>query len=87
MKTKLIKIKEILVNYVDIVDYDRDSIEYLIDTVDYLLQDRIPLTKAVLDVIIEDVMIASTYHKSKELLEVVSILTELSKEITCLLPE
>ena len=77
MKRKLIQIKEILVNYIHIVEYDIDSIEYLIDTIDYLLQDKIPCTYSIINVIMEDVMIASTYHKSKELLDVVSILKDI----------
>ena len=92
MKSKLVKIKEILVNYMDIMenhlDYcDLDSVEYLLDTIDYLLQERIPCTKNIISVVIEDVMLASSYQRSKELLEVVSILNNIKEECSCILSE
>lgn len=87
MKSKLIKAKEILVRYIETIEYDIDAIEYLIDTIDYLLQGRIPFTQEVIDILLEEVLIVSTYHKSTELLDVVSIFTNISKELSCIKSE
>ena len=67
--------------------YDLETIEYLIDTIDYLLQGRIPCTKSIISVVIDDVMLASSFQKSTELLEVVSILNDIKESCSCLLSE
>lgn len=77
VKGKLIKIKEILVDYIDIVEFDYDSIEYLIDTIDYLVQGKIPCNSSIMNIILEDVMLAGSFHKSKSLLKVSCILKEI----------
>lgn len=92
MKRQLIRIKEILVNYNHLMSYELDAydletIEYLIDTIDYLLQGRIPCTKSIISVVIDDVMLASSFQKSTELLEVVSILNDIKESCSCLLSE
>lgn len=79
---QLIRAKEILVQYLEYVDFDFDSIEYLLDSIDYLLQGKIPCTVTILDILIEDVLVAGTYHKSKDLLEVAYQLKSLSEELT-----
>ena len=81
MKAKLIQCKEILVQYIDTIMYDFDAIEYLIDTIDYLLQGVLPCNTSILPIIIEDVMIASTYHKSKELLNVAGLLQSILEDL------
>ena len=85
MKSKIAKCKGILVNYLQKVEYDFDAIEYLVDSMDYLLQEKIPCKPAVLEILIEDVLIASTYHKSKDLLEVAALLRLVEEEAsTCM---
>lgn len=77
VKSKLIRIKEILVDYIDIVEFDYDAIEYLIDTIDYLVQGKIPCNSSIINIILEDVMLAGSFHKCKSLLKVSGILKEI----------
>lgn len=79
--TQLIKAKEILVKYLEYVEFDFDSIEYLLDSIDYMLQKRIPCNPTILNILIEDILIAGTYHKSKDLLTVASLLKDLCEEL------
>lgn len=79
---QLIRAKEILVQYLEYVEFDFDSIEYLLDSIDYLLQGKIPCNSTILNILIEDVLIAGTYHKSKDLLEVAYQLKNLSEELS-----
>ena len=78
---QLVRAKEILVQYLEYVEFDYDSIEYFLDSIDYLLQNRIPCTSSILSILIEDMLIAWTYHRGKELLQVVSLLKELKEEL------
>ena len=84
MKSKLVKCKEILVKYIETLEYDVDAIEYLIDSIEYLLIGIIPCNETILNVIIEDTMVASSVQRSKELLEVVSLLNQVKEQANCI---
>ena len=82
MYNKLMKIKEVLVEYTDNVNYkDPDSIEYLIDTIDYLCGGKVPCTPDIINILIEEVMVCNTYHKTPYLNKVVGLFYDILKEL------
>ena len=85
MKQKLVKIKEILVHYINSLEYDIENVDYIIDIVDYLLQGSIICSKENIELLIQEVFITSSYHDSIELENVLDILTSIIKEDLCIL--
>ena len=82
--SKLISAKEILVQYSSQIDdftNNYDAIEYLIDTIDYLTLGKIPCNYEVLSVILEDILVTNSYHKSNELTKVAVLISDVIKEV------
>lgn len=77
----LIEAKTFLIGYLNKYDCDFDNIEYLIDTLDYFILGKVPCTVENLDIVIEDVLVTSSYHRNSELLQVVSLLREKQEAI------
>lgn len=82
MKQRLNNIKGILSQYISIIDYDTDNIEYLIDIVDNILQDKVKLNKESIQLFIEEALVTYAYHNHPDILKVVEILKEI-EEIIC----
>lgn len=79
----LVEAKGILVECLQKIEWDHDSVEYLIDSIDYLLNDQIPLTPEVIDILLQDILITSTYHKKSRLIEVVKIFYKILEMLPC----
>ena len=79
----LVEAKGILVDCLQNIKWDEDSVEYLIDSIDYLLNSQIPLTHEVVDILLQDILITSTYHKKSRLIEVVKIFYKILEMLPC----
>ena len=77
----LVHAKTILINYLEHNVCDEEAIEYLIDTIDYLINGKIPLEDEILKVIIEEIVVTSTFNKSNDILKVVGLVNEARKEV------
>lgn len=77
----LVHAKTILINYLEHNVCDEEAIEYLIDTIDYLINGKIPLEDEILKVIIEEIVVTSTFNKSDDTLKVVGLVNEARKEV------
>ena len=77
----LVHAKSILINYLENNICDEDAIEYLIETIDYLINGKIPLEDEILRIIIEEIVVTSTFNKSTDILKVVGLVNEVRKEV------
>ena len=71
---KFVTVKGILQKYLKEDILDKEEIEYILKVVDYILNGTLKLDEVVLDTLCEQVLVASTYHKSTALLDVYSVL-------------
>lgn len=77
----LVHAKSILINYLEHNVCDEEAIEYLIETIDYLINDKVPLEDEILKIIIEEIVVTSTFNKSTDILKVVGLINEARKEV------
>ncbi len=79
----LVQLKTNLINHSKGIqdDIDLDQIEYVIDLIDYILTDRIFLDEAVVDQLMEELVVTSIYINRIELLSSLPILKQLKEEM------
>ena len=79
VKYKAMGIYSYLNNYMENNTFDRSSIKYLCDLMNYIVCGRLILTTEIYDIIMEEFLVTSTYHKNDMFSKVIPVFASIGE--------
>lgn len=79
IKFKAMSIYSYLSDYMTKNTFDRSSIKYLCDLMNYIVCDKLKLTSDVYDIIMEEIIVTSTYHRNDTFSNIIPVFSSIGE--------